>query len=184
MHCTSCGAPIPENGSFCPGCGRSLTATANPGAGVSSAAAPASARVPDPAPVVAAPRSTTGGFTAGSTGGATAGAMADNVAGMLCYPLGFITGILFLVLEPYKAKPFVRFHAWQSIYLSVVWFGVWIVEQAVLATLSWRLWALMGLLIPLIGLLFLALVVYLMVQAYQGKAIRLPVIGDLAAKRQ
>src|ERR1043166_5446363 len=46
--------------------------------------------------------------------------MASNVAGMLTYVLGFITGIIFLVLEPYKNDSFVRFHAFQSILYSAV----------------------------------------------------------------
>src|SRR5215470_14788329 len=46
--------------------------------------------------------------------------MSNNVAGLLCYILGFITGIIFLVIEPYKNDKFVRFHAFQSIFFSLV----------------------------------------------------------------
>ena len=42
--------------------------------------------------------------------------MTDNVASALCYALGFITGILFLVLAPYNQNRMVRFHAFQSIF--------------------------------------------------------------------
>ena len=49
------------------------------------------------------------------------GAMADNVASALCYLLGLITGIIFLVLEPYNKNPVVRFHAFQSIFLNLAW---------------------------------------------------------------
>ena len=52
---------------------------------------------------------------------ATTSVMADNVASALCYVLGFITGIIFLVLAPYNRNPLVRFHAFQSIFLSVAW---------------------------------------------------------------
>ena len=45
--------------------------------------------------------------------------MSSNLAGALAYPLGAITGILFLKIEPYKFDPFVRFHAFQSIFLSL-----------------------------------------------------------------
>ena len=45
--------------------------------------------------------------------------MADNVASTLCYVLGLITGILFLVLPPYNKNPVIRFHAFQSIFLHV-----------------------------------------------------------------
>ena len=43
------------------------------------------------------------------------GAMADNVASALCYLVGLITGIIFLVLAPYNKNPVIRFHAFQSI---------------------------------------------------------------------
>src|ERR1035438_1828224 len=47
------------------------------------------------------------------------GAMADNVASALCYLVGLITGIIFLVLAPYNKNPVVGFHAFQSIFLHV-----------------------------------------------------------------
>jgi uncharacterized membrane protein len=46
--------------------------------------------------------------------------MADNVASTLCYVLGLITGIIFLVLEPYSKNRAIRFHAFQSIFLNLV----------------------------------------------------------------
>ena len=52
--------------------------------------------------------------------------MSSNVAGLLCYILGFITGIIFLVIEPYKNDKFVRFHAFQSIFFNVALIVFWI----------------------------------------------------------
>src|ERR1035441_9456595 len=49
------------------------------------------------------------------------GAMADNVASALCYLVGLITGIIFLVLAPYNKNPVIRFHAFQSIFMNVAW---------------------------------------------------------------
>lgn len=46
----------------------------------------------------------------------------ENIEGLLCYVLGFITGILFLVLE--KDNKFVRFHAMQSIVTFLAFFVV------------------------------------------------------------
>ena len=61
-----------------------------------------------------------GGATGGEAGGAPApSALSRNVAGALCYALGLITGIIFLVLEPYKRDRFVKFHAFQSIMFNV-----------------------------------------------------------------
>src|SRR3954449_12938985 len=61
----------------------------------------------------------------GPTSQTTAG-MAENVAATLCYVLGLITGILFLVLPPYNRNPTIRFHAFQSIFLhlAVIIFSV------------------------------------------------------------
>src|SRR5213593_3189320 len=75
---------------------------------------------------------------------ATAG-MQDNVAGGLCYLLGLITGVLFLLLEPYNKKREVRFHAFQSIFLSVGWVLIWFLLTPVGAVLAH--------IIPIIGAL-------------------------------
>ena len=110
-----------------------------------------------------------------------AGGMTDNVAGTLCYVLGFITGILFLVLEPYSKNRKVRFHAFQSIFLSVAWFGIWIVFSFLItAMLSFGL---MFTLMNLLSLAFFVLWIYLLVMTYQDKKVVLPVIGPLAEKQ-
>ena len=46
------------------------------------------------------------------------GEVQENVAGALCYSLGIVTGILFLVLQPYSLNPRIRFHAMQSLLFS------------------------------------------------------------------
>jgi len=48
----------------------------------------------------------------------TSTGLQENIAGLLCYVLGWVTGIIFLFIE--KENKFVRFHAVQSI----VVFGV------------------------------------------------------------
>ena len=45
-------------------------------------------------------------------GAAAQSGMAENVAGLLCYVLGWITGLIFYFVDK---RPFVRFHAAQSI---------------------------------------------------------------------
>lgn len=105
------------------------------------------------------------------------GAMADNVASALCYLLGLITGILFLVLAPYNKNPVVRFHAFQSIFMNVACIVASIVLNMVLVMI--HLWALT----PLISLAFFVLWIYLLVVAYQGKTIVLPVIGPIAQQQ-
>lgn len=101
-----------------------------------------------------------------------------NVAGLLCYVLGWISGIVFLVLEP-KDK-FVRFHAIQSIIV----FGAFSVTNVVLWILTWIpfIWILFLILIYLVGLCALILWIVLMVKAYQGQKPKMPIAGDFAEK--
>lgn len=140
-------------GSFCGKCGMAMGAT-----------------VPPPSANMG------GGAGAGQAG------LTDNVAGALAYLLGPITGIAFLVLEPYNKNPKIRFHAWQSIALCVAWIAFWIVMTFVLGLIS--IFALflapILLLLPIAGF---ALWLYLMWKAYQGDQLRLPLIGDFAAKQ-
>jgi uncharacterized membrane protein len=116
---------------------------------------------------------------------ATGGGLADNVAGMLAY-ITIIPAILFLVIEPYNKSRFVRFHAFQNLFLHaagfVIWVGLFIVSF-VLAFIpilghlvSFLLWA--GL---LLGLFVIWII--LLLKANQGQMYKLPVIGDLAEKQ-
>ena len=115
-----------------------------------------------------------------------AGAMQDNVASALCYVLGLITGIVFLVMEPYSRNRAVRFHAFQSIFLNVAVIAVDIVIgiffRTVLFTFGFA-GLLTGVLWPLFGLACFALWLYLIFSAYQGKTVLLPLIGPLAQKQ-
>lgn len=95
-----------------------------------------------------------------------------NLEGALCYVLGFVTGIIFLILE--KDNKFVKFHAIQSTIISLLLFVV----IAVLGIIP-----LFWLIIPLIWIAELILWLLLMYKAYQGEVFKLPVIGDIAAKQ-
>jgi uncharacterized membrane protein len=107
--------------------------------------------------------------------------MADNVASALCYALGFITGIIFLVLAPYNQNRTVRFHAFQSIFFSV---AVIVIRIALSIILSATLGFFTMLTVQsLISLCFFALWLYLLIATYQGKTVVLPVIGPLAQKQ-
>ena len=103
--------------------------------------------------------------------------MADNVASALCYVLGLITGIIFLVLTPYNRNPVVRFHAFQSIFLNVAVIVASIVLNVILSIL--HLWALE----PLFRWRFLALFIFMLIMTYQGKKIVVPVIGPIAQQQ-
>ena len=163
--CANCGSAVTEGAAFCAGCGKPVGAAPQPvpvqTAGVAVAAGPA----------VAQPAAT--GLT-------------SNVAAALAYILGFITGILFLVLEPYKHDRFVRFHAIQSILYSaaglVFRIGWSILVNALVDVSGWA--AL--LLVPVglaISLALFGFWVFLMYQAYSNREFRIPVIGAIAAKQ-
>jgi uncharacterized membrane protein len=113
--------------------------------------------------------------------------MASNVAGLLAYILGFITGIIFLVIEPYKNDKFVRFHAFQSIFFNVALIVFWIAYMIVAGILGFIsagiLAMVMGLLSLLIWLAILAYWIFLMYKAYNKELYKVPFIGDLAAKQ-
>lgn len=96
-----------------------------------------------------------------------------NVAGLLCYVLGWITGLLFILIE--KENKFVRFHAMQSIIV----FGAITVASIIFNLIPFIGWFL-GV---LLSILALALWIILMVKAYQGDKYKLPWAGDLAERQ-
>ena len=122
-------------------------------------------------------------MVAGSTG---APGLADNVAAALCYLLGLLTGILFLLLEPYSRNRAIRFHALQSIFLNVAWIAVFtvisIISMALLPIPF--LGAILSMLLHLgTHLGFFILWLMLMYKAYNNERWVLPVIGPLAEKQ-
>jgi uncharacterized membrane protein len=113
----------------------------------------------------------------------TSSGLPSNVAAGLCYLIGFISGIFFLVVDPYKSDQFVRFHGFQAIFLSVFWFASYFVFAVLSAILRSKLWRLMWMLDSVLGLAFFLLWVFLIYKAYNKEQFKLPVIGDLAAKQ-
>lgn len=152
-HCTKCGAAVAEGAGFCASCGSPVSAGPPSVASAPSSAAPA------------------------------ASGMAENVAGALCYVVGWITGIIFFLIDK---RPFVRFHAAQAIVvfgglhiISIVlgmFFGVSMFATG-FAGFS-ATWALLG----IINLVALVLWILLMVKAYQGERFRIPGAADIAEK--
>jgi uncharacterized membrane protein len=108
------------------------------------------------------------------------GAMADNVASALCYLVGLITGIVFLVLAPYNKNPAIRFHAFQSIFLNLAWIVIAFGLNLFLGIM--HLWSLFFL-SSLVGLAFFVLWIVMLLQTYQGKTIVLPLIGPIAQQQ-
>jgi uncharacterized membrane protein len=163
MQCPACHNENSPQNAFCNHCGAPMAAAATAPAGAAAAPAPTYAMQP-----VAA---------AGS-------GLSENSAAAIAY-ITIIPAILFLVIEPYNKMPFVRFHAFQSIGLTVVWFALWIVITMLRVVLHF---------VPLIGLLFLLVdlgicvgvfIVWLIaiMKASKGEWYKLPFIGDFAEKQ-
>lgn len=111
--------------------------------------------------------------------------MAENVASTLCYVLGFITGIVFLVMAPYNQNRNIRFHAFQSIFFSLAWIVVSIVVSIILGILftALHMWFLGFGLHSLINLAFFLGWIYMLIVTYQGKTVVMPIIGPLAQQQ-
>lgn len=129
-----------------------------------------------------------GAAAGGASAPAAAGsAMASNVAGLLTYILGFITGIIFLVIEPYKNDKFVRFHAFQSIFFNVAMIVFWIAWSILTMILGIVSFGILGIVMAILGLLVALVImgywIFLMYKAYNNERYMIPYIGGLAAKQ-
>ena len=102
-----------------------------------------------------------------------------NVIAALTYLLGFVTGLIFLYLEPYNHDEFIRFHARQSIGFSVAWFAIGVVFGVFIAVLPHGLGALLNFLLTLIDIALAVFWVFLMYKAYNGERYRIPELADI-----
>lgn len=152
---------------FCPNCGKEVAAEARfcPNCGATNSQMPANSptMMTGPAPVMSTPGTQSG--------------LQPNIAGVLCYALGWITGLIFYFIERDR---FVRFHAVQSIIV----FGAIQIAQMVLFRLLWavRLWTIAGLFNTVLWLAEFGLWLFLMFKAYNNERFKLPYAGDLAEK--
>ena len=100
--------------------------------------------------------------------------LTDNSAAGLAY-ITIIPAIIFLVVAPYNQKPFVRFHAWQSIFLCIAAVAIHIV-LLLIPIIGWILS------IP-VSLAILVIWVICLVKAFGGQRFELPLIGKFAAQQ-
>lgn len=116
--------------------------------------------------------------------GKAAGGLQANMAACMSYVFGWITGLIFFLVE--KENKFVRFHAMQSI----VVFGALSIAGVVLSALaSFFLVAHAYFMMPLFGfassalwIVSVILWIVLMIKAYQGERFKLPIAGDIAER--
>jgi len=103
--------------------------------------------------------------------------MKENLAGLLCYVLGWLTGLIFFFIDK---RPFVQFHARQSIVLfgglQLIGIVVGMFFGTSIMTFGFTGFSL-GSTLDLVGLI---LWIICMIKAYQGERFRVPVAADLA----
>ena len=125
--------------------------------------------------------------------GKTAFGLDANIGAMLCYianfipcclPLGLVYSIIVLVQD--KTNKLARFHAFQSILLSIVGIIIAPVLYSFLGvgvySNSGILISLLSLICSLLGLVVLIAIIFCAIKAFQGQIFKLPIIGDLADK--
>jgi uncharacterized membrane protein len=108
--------------------------------------------------------------------------MQENVAGLLCYIVWWVTGLIFYLIDK---RPFVRFHAAQAMLTSAAFIVLYILLMVLMGASflgGWILGVLGFLGYLVLGLGGFILWILLMVKAYQGQRFKLPVVGDFAEK--
>ncbi len=91
----------------------------------------------------------------------------DKLWSALAYVFAPIVGIIVLLMEDKKSRPFIKFNAVQSIVASIAF---WIVSTILITvTIGFG-----GLCVPLLWLVFL----YWAYQSYQGQNVRIPLVSD------
>ncbi len=118
-----------------------------------------------------------------ASGQATSTGLDPHLAGLLCYILGIITGLIFFLIE--KTNSVVRFHAAQSIVFGGAAILLWIVLMiigVILGAISWQLGNLFGLLTIVVWLGLFIVWVVLLIKGYSGEKWKLPILGDMAER--
>jgi uncharacterized membrane protein len=106
----------------------------------------------------------------------------DNAAGAIAYITVF-PAIAFLILVPYKKSPFVRFHAWQSIFLN---FFLYVVSYLLSIVLPMcRLNSLLAYVSVnwFLAIFWLVVWIFFSVSALRGKSYKMPILGRLAQRQ-
>lgn len=162
MFCTNCGNSVDPGASFCARCGTAQPRRAGNG------------------PYTAGPHN------AGAPYNVPAADFLDNIssrtASILCYiPIfGAIPAIVFLASQKFRTNARVRFDAFQSVYLFVAWL---IVSSAIpVLMFGMEGWGIERAFVGALKLLLVGCWIYLLVKASQEVQVRVPILGDLAAR--
>jgi len=100
--------------------------------------------------------------------------LSDNAAGALAY-VTIIPAIIFLIVEPYNKNSFVRFHAWQCIFLCIAAIAIHI-ALSLIPVIGW-------ILMPFVSLGILIVAIIALLKALKGERFQLPIIGKFASQQ-
>ena len=102
------------------------------------------------------------------------GGLSENAAGALAY-VTIIPAIIFLIVEPYNRSSFVRFHAWQCIFLSIAAFALHTI-LVIIPVVGW-------IMLPFVSIAILILWLIALLRALKGDRWKIPIIGKFAARQ-
>jgi len=97
--------------------------------------------------------------------------------GMSCYLAGVLFPVIYLSIEPYKSNGFLRFHSFQSIMFTITWAAVMIANDSVRFQMIE-----INTLLSIVSLVFFVTWIVLMIKAYRGQRVKLPIVGKLAER--
>ena len=100
--------------------------------------------------------------------------LSDNASGGLAY-ITIIPAIIFLVVEPYNRNSYIRFHAWQCIFLGITAIAIQIV-LGIIPVIGW-------IILPFASLGILIVWIIALMKALKGEKYQLPIIGKYAAQQ-
>ena len=107
--------------------------------------------------------------------------LSENAAGGIAY-ITVIPAIVFLLVEPYSKSMYVRFHAWQCIFMAIAWVVVDVTINIFGRLLTFFRLLTFGL-YPLVALAMIILWLMVLIKAFNGEKFKLPIIGDLAERQ-
>ena len=110
-----------------------------------------------------------------------------NIAATLACFFSVLGGIIFLLLE--KKNKFVRFYAMQSFLFGLAWFALCIAVEMMASILGkvpllgGLFYAVFSLALLLMGVVFLAVEIVTMMNAFKNKEWEIPYVGPIARKQ-
>lgn len=157
--CSKCGAEIPADAKHCPSCG----------------AATESAKKADPTDF--SDKISSFNNTADTTAEFDP---ADIESNKVMAVLAYLSWLVLIPLFAAKNSKFARYHVNQGLVLAIAEIAFWVAQSIIVTVLSaifWALGAIVSTILGLLNLVFLVFAIIGIVNAINGKAKELPIIG-------